>query len=306
MKIGISGGTGLIGRALGEALRKRGDTVVVFSRQSNPPKMYQTEGYEFVSRQIPLPEDIVALDGLVNLAGENLAGVRWTGSAKDRFRKSRVDHTKRIVASIQEAFIDSKPRLQTFVSASAVGYYGSYEETGTSFTEDSPPGDNFLAELSRDWEDAARPVEELGVRLAMPRIGVVLDPEGGALAKLIPVFKSFIGGAIGQGNQGMSWIHRDDMVAGILFLLDNPKARGACNFTSPNPVTNRRFSEVLGKVLGRPSGFPTPAFGIQILFGEGATVVTQGQMVLPKKMEELGYSFLHPDLEEALTNLLKK
>lgn len=306
MKIGISGGTGLIGTALVRALVARGDNVVVFSRRENPPKDFPQKSVEFVSHSIPNPSDFQDLTAMVNLAGESLAGVRWTDSAKEKFRASRVAHTRSIVDSIRTAVSQSESKLQVFLSASAIGYYGSYEETGSSFTEDSKPGEDFLAKLSLDWEESAEAVEALGIRLAIPRIGIVLDPSGGALSKLVPVFRSFIGGPIGSGTQGMSWIHIDDVVKGMIHILDQDKLHGAFNFTSPNPVTNQDFSKTLGKVLNRPSIFWTPEFAVQALFGEGAGVVTKGQMVRPKRLVETGYTFQFPNLEEALVNLLKK
>ncbi|MCC5813236.1 MAG: TIGR01777 family oxidoreductase [Leptospira sp.] len=303
MRVGICGGTGLIGWALTQALSDRGDKVSIFSRRKTPPNQdFLHPSINFISRSIPEPQDIDELDALINLTGENLAGVRWTDAAKKKFYTSRVTHTENIVDSIQ----NSKNKLKVFISASAIGFYGSSEDTGSMFTEESPAGKGFLAELSVAWEKAAENLQEKSVRVVIPRIGIVLDPRGGALSKLLPIFRSFIGGPIGAGNQGMSWIHRDDLVRGFLFLLDSPQTQGRYNFTAPNPVTNRDFSKILGESLGRPHSMWTPVFAIRALFGEGATVVTEGQMVIPKKLLDEGFTFQFAELRSAFQDLLKK
>jgi uncharacterized protein (TIGR01777 family) len=256
---------------------------------------------EFVGHPIPTPEEIVGLDGFVNLAGENIAGVRWTDSAKEKFYESRISHTKSIVRSIRE----SSQTLSFFLSASAIGYYGSYEEAGPMFTESSPPGNGFLSQLSQDWESAALDSDlDPKTRILIPRIGIVLDPKGGALAKMRPIFLAGLGGPLGSGNQGMSWIHRDDLVRAFLDRMDRAKSSEIFNVVSPNPVSNREFSEALGKALHRPALIPTPGFAIKLLFGEGAKVVTEGQFVRPEKLLKEGFEFRFPDLSSALQDLL--
>lgn len=302
MKIGISGGTGLIGKALVLALVKRGDTVVVFSRQKKIPPDLEGLGVEFISHPIPRVEDWEGMDAMVNLAGESLAGVRWSDVAKARFRYSRVDHTNQIVESMKES--DFRPSV--FLSASAIGFYGSKDSKNSVFHEGSTVGDGFLAMLCQDWERAAIAAEDLGVRVVIPRVGIVLDTRGGALAKLIPIFKVYMGGAIGTGQQGMSWIHMHDIVDGLLFLLDRNDLKGEFNLVSPQPVTNQVFSETLANVLNRPARLWTPTFIIEAMFGEGASIITEGQFVEPKKLLESGYHFNYKNLEIALQSLLEE
>lgn len=302
MRVGISGGTGLIGKALLRALVARGDTVVLFSRQKNIPPDLEGLEVEFISHPIPKAQDWKGIDAMVNLAGENIAGVRWSDQAKKKFRSSRVDHTNQIVESMKESEI----RPSVFLSASAIGFYGSTDSKGPSFQEGAGVGDGFLAMLCQDWENAALAAEDLGVRVVIPRVGIVLDTKGGALAKLLPVFQYYMGGSIGTGQQGMSWIHIQDIVDGFLFLLDRKNLQGEFNLVSPQPVTNQVFAETLANVLNRPAKFWTPAFLIQTMFGEGASIITEGQIVEPKKLIESGYQFKYSDLKIALQSLLEE
>lgn len=301
MKVGISGGTGLIGRQFARALLDRGDHVVVFSRNAERPRGLW-EGAEFCPRPIPIDKDWEGLDAFANLAGESIAGVRWTDSVKERLVQSRVQHTSAIVESMSQS--RTKPRV--FLSASAIGYYGSEDNSQETRTEDSAPGEDFLAKLCLDWEDASRKAMQWGVRVVNPRIGVVLDPDGGALAKLLPVFRSFLGGWIATGDQGMSWIHREDLVRILLFLLDNPSLEGPFNATAPHPVSNREFSQILAKTLGRPCAVWTPAWVLRLAFGDGAVVVNQGQLVLPQRLLSAGFSYHFSQLDDAFASLLLK
>jgi uncharacterized protein (TIGR01777 family) len=188
------------------------------------------------------------------------------------------------------------------VNASAIGYYGPHGDE--EVTEDSPPGSDFLANLCVEWENAAREAQSSGVRCAMIRVGVVLDKEGGALAKLLTPFKLFAGGPVGSGRQWMSWIHHADLTGLFLLALDNPQAIGPINGTAPNPVTNRDFGKALGHALHRPSFVWTPALALQVALGGAATLVVTGQRVLPKRALELGYSFQYPTVEAALAQIL--
>ncbi len=305
MLVGISGGTGLIGVRLVHALLKRGDSVRVFSRQKRVPEVLRFPGVEFVSSPIPKPFDWEGLDAFVNLAGESLAGVRWTEESKKKFWTSRVDHTSSIVNSFLSTN-EQRDKLKVFIQASAVGYYGSGHSTSSILDEGSPPcGDGYLSLLAKAWEEAILPLKS-SVRVAIVRIGIVLDPRGGALGKLIPVFKAFLGGPIASGEQGMSWIHYKDLVGIFLHILDRPELAGVFNGTSPNPVTNRVFSRTLAEVLNRPSFVWTPAFPLQVAFGEGAKVLTEGQFVYPRRTIESGYLFLFPELRPALQNLINE
>ncbi|WCL48583.1 TIGR01777 family oxidoreductase [Leptospira sp. GIMC2001] len=305
MKIGISGGTGLVGKALTQAILERGDEVVIFTR--NPEKATKESIFKSYDRNIvykssafPKPDGLEGLDVMINLAGENLAGVRWTKSAIKRFYDSRVGHTQQIVQAMK--LCQSPPKI--FLSASAIGFYGSYPMRSERFSESSSMGDGILADLSFHWEEASKLAQDSGIRVINPRIGIVLDRKGGALGSLIPIFKSFAGGPLGSGKQGMSWIHIDDIVGGFLFLIDHKNLQGAFNLTAPNPVSNEDFSNELGKALHRPSAIWTPSFILNALFGEGAKVVTEGQMVYPDRLIENGYKFKFSNISHALESLL--
>jgi hypothetical protein len=190
------------------------------------------------------------------------------------------------------------------VSASAIGYYGPHDDE--EMTEESPGGTDFLARVCIDWEKAAQPATVHGVRLVLLRTGVVLDKAGGALAKMLTPFKMCVGGPIGSGKQWMSWIHNEDEVGLILFAIDHPEINGPLNAVAPRPVTNKDFGHALGKVLGRPSFMPTPAFALRVMLGESAQIITKGQKVLPKKALAAGYAFKFPEVEAALRDLLVK
>ncbi|MBK8398263.1 MAG: TIGR01777 family protein [Leptospiraceae bacterium] len=193
---------------------------------------------------------------------------------------------------------------KVFIQGSAIGYYGMYESSDPICREDSNAGEDFLAKLCVDWENAALRAEKLGIRTVLIRTGVVLSPENGALAQMLTPFKLFVGGPLGNGKQFLSWIHFTDMVRGILFLMENSHAKGAFNFTSPKPCSNKEFSNMLGTVLSRPSFMAVPSFAITALYGEGAEVILKGQNVLPARLLESGYKFQFPELKLALENLL--
>ncbi len=273
MRVVVAGGTGFIGRALAERLRAEGEDVVV-----------------------PRRGDTAAVDGadtVVNLSGEPLAQ-RWTASARRRIEESRTEGTRRLVAAIGSA----KARPSVLVSASAVGYYGARGDE--ELDEDAPPGDDFLARLCVRWEDEAGRAAPLGVRVVRIRMGAVLAPDGGVLAKMLPAFRAFAGGPAGSGLQWMSWIHRDDLVSLFLFALRNASAAGALNGTAPAPVRNRDFASALGAALHRPAILPAPAAALRLVFGEMASIVLEGQRVVPRRALGLGFSFRHPDLRSAL------
>jgi uncharacterized protein len=277
MRIVVTGGTGFIGSRLVARLRDDGADVVV------PPRGV-TAGVD-------------GADAVVHLAGENVAQ-RWTPSAKARIEGSRVDGTRLLV----EAMAAAARKPAVLVAASAVGYYGARgdEELG----EDAPPGNDFLARTCVAWERAASGAEAAGIRVVRLRIGVVLASGGGALAKMLPAFRAFAGGPIGSGNQWMSWIHRDDLVELVRFALANRAASGALNATAPRPVRNRDFAAALGRALGRPAVVPAPALAVRLLLGEMATMVLDGQRVVPKRALDLGFRFRFPELPAALGDAL--
>ena len=275
----VLGASGFIGQRLCAALRARGDTVVESSLRDPEAAAAASAGSDVV----------------VNLAGAPVA-VRWTPATKEALRTSRVDLPRRYLAAL--AGTDERPKA--YVSASAVGYYGT--SRSATFVETSPPGDDFLASVCVAWEAEADTAAALGMRVAKLRTGLVLGSEGGALAQLFPVFRLGLGGPVGDGGQWYSWIHADDQIGITLHAIDGTD--GVLNAVAPTPVTNREFSRTLGRVLHRTAFLPTPAFATKLLMGEGAIIVNEGQRVLPQRTLATGYIFRHPDLAEALSSLL--
>jgi len=233
-------------------------------------------------------------DGIINLAGEPIAAKRWTHRQKHKIRTSRIESTHSLVTAIAK----TKQKPEFLLNASAVGYYGSRGDE--PITEEAEAGEDFLGSVCREWEVEAIKAEALGLRVILLRTGIVIGQGGGALAKMTPPFKYFIGGPLGSGMQWMSWIHLEDEVGLILHLIANAAARGPVNATSPNPVTMKAFSQILGKVMGRPSWAPVPAFALRLLLGEMAEMLLTGQRAVPAAAQKLGYQFRHPDLPQAL------
>jgi uncharacterized protein (TIGR01777 family) len=239
-------------------------------------------------------------DAAINLAGESIAGKRWSVEQKARIRDSRIRATRGVV----EAIRDAAHRPGTLVNASATGYYGPRGDEPVD--ETTGPGDDFLAQVCRDWEREALAAESLGVRVVLVRTGVALGRGGGALEKLLPPFKAFVGGPLGSGRQGFPWVHRDDVLGIYRWALENESVRGPVNATGPELVDNRAFSRTLGKVLGRPSWAPVPGFALKLLVGEMAgPLLLEGQHVRPTRTEELGYRFKFRTVEAALQDLLR-
>jgi uncharacterized protein (TIGR01777 family) len=289
MRITITGAGGLIGSKLVERLQARGDEVTTLSRNPSRPGAVR-----WLPEQEPAPAEALAgRDGVVHLAGENVAQ-RWSDGAKRSIRSSRELGTRNLVAGIAAA----EPRPRVLVSASAVGYYGPHGDE--RIDEDAPPGHDFLAQVCVIWEQEAERAREHGVRVATVRTGVVLGQGGGALAKMLPFFKLGVGGPVAGGYQYMPWIHVDDVVGIFVAALDGEAWDGPVNATAPEPVTNRAFSKALGRALHRPAFAPVPALAVRTLYGEMAEIVTTGQRVIPRRAQERGYAFAHPDLDEAL------
>lgn len=302
MKIAIVGGSGFIGRNLAKALHRAGEEVIIFSRKNSlPQELMGLANMHLVSTSKPSTKDLEGVDALVNLAGESVVGEKWTDKRKEALRTSRVDFTRSIVEELAKV----KVKLKVFLQGSAIGFYGMYETGNPVFSEDAKSGEDFLAKLCVDWEEEANRMKEFGVRTVLIRTGIVLSPESGAMQQMLLPFKMFVGGPLGNGKQYMSWIHLADMIGAIQFLLANPKAEGAFNFTAPNPCSNEEFSTVLGKVMGRPSFMRVPSFPLIALYGEGAEVILKGQNVIPTKLTALNYQFQFPELKPALEDLLK-
>jgi uncharacterized protein (TIGR01777 family) len=297
MKIAVTGATGFIGRSLCAELVRRGHQVVALT---GDPERARTvlPAAEAVHWSKGEPRPLPSVDAVVNLAGEPVAG-RWTPEKKRRLRESRVDGTRRLVAAIRAM----DPRPSVLVSVSAVGYYGDRGEE--TLTEASAPGDSFLAHLCRDWEAEAAQAEEIGVRVARLRLGVVLDRDGGALQQMLTPFRLGVGGPLGSGRQWFPWIHRADVVGLFLFALETPTAVGPVNAVAPEAVRNRDFTHTLGRILHRPTLLPAPPFALRLLLGEFAGELLGSQHVVPDQARALGYPFRFPQLEPALRDILE-
>jgi uncharacterized protein len=305
MRVFVTGGTGLVGTRLVRQLLGRGDQVVVLTRRYASARQSLGPGVELIEgdpmQAGPWMDKIDDCDAVVHLAGENVFAKRWSTAFKQMLFDSRVQSTRNVAQAIlrKPQRPDGQPKV--LVNASAIGIYGPCGDE--EITEESPPGTDFLAKLCVEWESAARSVEAAGVRSTEVRVGVVLDRDGGALAKMLPPFKMCAGGPVGSGKQWLAWIHHEDIVGLFVAALHNPEYRGALNGTAPNPVTNKEFAKALGKSLHKPSLVWTPGFALRLLLGEAAYVITTGQRVLPKKALSLGYSFKYPTLDAALAEI---
>lgn len=296
MKIAVSGSTGLIGTALRPALEQRGDDIVPLVRRAVRP------GERAIAWD---PErgtidraGLEGMDAVVHLAGENVFG-RWSAEKKRRIRDSRVAGTRLLC----EALAELERRPATLLAGSAIGYYGDRRDAAV--TEESAPGNDFLAQVGRDWEAATAAASRAGIRVVNLRTGVVLTPAGGALATMLPPFRLGLGGQVGSGDQYVSWIAVDDIVRAILYLLDHQELVGPVNLTAPTPVTNRELAKTLGKVLGRPAVVTVPGFVLRLAFGtDGAEMLQSGQRVLPARLLAAGFRYSFKDLEPALRHLL--
>ena len=297
MKILLTGGTGLIGTALTHKLRDRGDTVGYFVRGQSPARPDDVP-WNPATGEMQL-DRVDGVDAIVNLAGASIGGGRWSEKRKRELIESRVNLTRNLIGNL--ARLRKPPH--TFVSASAVGYYGSRGDE--VLTEQSAPGDDFLATVSRDWEVEAMKGEQLGARVAITRFGVALSKNGGALAQMLFPFRIGVGGRLGSGKQWLAWVALDDLASAIMTVLDNPSLRGPMNVVSPNPVRNLEFTKTLGKVLHRPTIFPVPAFILKTILGEmGEALLLSSQRAIPERLTRAGFKFESPDLETALTRIL--
>ena len=298
MKVAVTGATGTIGRALVRELAARGDVVTALSRNAQRARQalgVEAAGWERPKSEPPPAEALRGRDGVVNLLGEPLAR-RWTDDAKREIRDSRILGTRNLVAALAALPDGERPRV--LVSQSGIDWYGARGDEPVD--ESEPAGSGFVAQLTVEWEAEARRAEDLGVRTTTTRTGVVVSPSGGALEKMLPPFRLGVGGPVAGGRQYVSWVHLDDVVGALAFCLSTEAASGPVNVTAPEPVTNREFSKALGRVLRRPAVAPVPALAMKILYGEMAVVVTTGRRALPRRLQELGYEFRRPDLEDAL------
>lgn len=303
MRIIITGGTGLIGKALCPLLLADGHLITVLSRTPDAargmPRGVRIEEWDGKTAE-GWGHLVNGADAIINLAGAGIADRPWTAQRKQLLRESRIHAGLAIQKAIQQA--EKKPKV--VIQSSAVGYYGARNDDQI-LTEASAPGQDFLAKVCFDWEMSTTPVTKMGIRRPVIRTGVVLSKDGGALPKMLLPFKLFAGGPIGSGKQWLPWIHITDQARAIKFLLDTPNADGPFNLAAPNPVTNKQFGEILGAIIRRPSFMPTPSIAMKALFGEMSTVLLDGQRVVPQRLEEVGFSFTFPTLREALSDLLK-
>lgn len=303
MRVAVTGATGTIGRSAVAALTDRGDEVVALSRDAERAGERLGAGVATVSWPDPAaapppPEALEGCDAVLNLIGEPL-DQRWTDASKRRIRASRVSTTRNLVEALGR--LESRPRV--LVSQSGSGVYGPRGDEPVDESEPPATGD-FVADVVSAWEREARHAEELGARVAIARTGVVLSSGSGALAKMLPPFKLGVGGPVAGGRQYFPWIHLEDEVAALLFLLDTEAAEGPLHLAAPVAVTNAELSKVLGRVLRRPAVVPVPALALRVLYGEMAQIVVTGVRLAPRRLEQLGYSFRWPELEPALRDVV--
>lgn len=303
MKYFITGGTGFIGSHLLSHLTRGSNEIVLLTRSPSRTEQRHSSAVRYVHGN-PYEEgawqkEIDGADVVINLVGKNVFEQRWNKTVKRHILHSRILPTKNIVAAISRAA--KKPDV--LISASAVGFYG--DRQNEIITEESSGGNDFLADVVRQWEGAALAAEQFGIRVAIPRIGLVLEKSGGMIKKMLLPFRLYAGGPIGSGKQFLPWVHMDDVVRGLLYPVEKRNFRGIYNLVSPNPVTMKEFARAFGRELRRPSWVPVPSFVLTALYGEGGKVILSGQRALPKHLEESGYQFSCTDLRDALRDILR-
>jgi uncharacterized protein len=304
MRVVLTGATGTIGRPLVSELLTGGDEVVVLSRDAERaartlPDSVEVHTWARPTADAPPEAALSGADAVVNLMGEPVAQY-WTLQSRPLIRDSRVLGTRLLVQALRKLGEDRRPRI--LVSQSAVGYYGHRHEE--LLDEGAAPGDDFLADIVVAWEREAHAADEI-TRVVVTRTGVVLSAHGGALARMLPFFRLGVGGPVAGGRQYVPWVHIDDVVGAFQFALAESQARGPMNITAPTPVTNREFSKALGHALKRPALLPVPAMALRTLYGEMSHIITTGQRAIPRRLQEHGYSFRHPRLDAALSDVLR-
>ncbi|TMO54198.1 TIGR01777 family oxidoreductase [Pseudoalteromonas phenolica] len=297
MKILITGATGLIGSALCKLLFETHE-LVVLTRDINKSKNLLPSSVAAIDNLEDINFD--DLDAVINLAGEPIADKRWSAQQKQKIFQSRLSITEEIVKKINAS--DDPPKV--FISGSAIGFYGRQPAENVITESYSSTYPEFSHQLCKQWEELALQAQCPDVRVCLLRTGIVLSNQGGALNKMLPPFKLGLGGRMASGKQMMSWIHIDDMVNAILFLLEDQESQGAFNLTAPEPVSNSAFTDILAKTLKRPALFPMPEFVLKLLFGEMSDLLIYGQNVIPEKLEQQGFAFKHRNLNTALNDIL--
>ena len=299
MKVFMTGGTGFVGTYLSRELASQGHEVTILTRRAQPPAP-AAPGISFITgdptQEGPWMGAVPEHDWLINLAGASIFS-RWSAGYKQEIFDSRIRTTRNLVIALAEG-----DRRQLFCSTSAVGYYGPRGDE--VLTEESPQDDYFLAKLAEAWEAEALKAQELGVRVVITRFGIVLGRDGGALGQMVPMFKRFLGGILGQGTQWFSWIHQADHARAFSFIQAHPEIHGPVNLTAPHPVRNWELTRALGQALHRPTLLPAPAFMMRLILGELADALLSGQRVIPQKLLDAGFRFKFPTIEEALKDLL--
>lgn len=299
MKVFMTGGSGFVGTYLSRELARQGYEITILTRKETPPRRDEPL-IRFLTgdptREGPWMAAVPDHDWIINLAGASVF-TRWSEAHKREIHDSRILTTRNLVTALER-----DDRGQLFCSTSAIGYYGPRGDE--DIIEDSPGGEDFLSQLAREWEAEALKAQDLGIRVVITRFGIVLGKGGGALAQMARAFKMFVGGRLGSGEQFFSWIHQEDHARAFLFVKDHPDLKGPVNFTSPNPVRNRELTRALGRILGRPTFLPAPAFMVRLVLGEFGEVLLTGQKVLPRKLLAAGFEFRFPFIDQALEDLL--
>ena len=300
MRVLITGGSGFVGQRLCQRLKEAGHRLLVVSREPDRVRDRLPNGTDV--RRSVLDFVDTPPDAIVNLAGESIAARRWSDDQKKRLIDSRVNITRDLVMLCEQLKSSSGSAPRVMVSGSALGYYG--DQGDREVTEETPPHDEFAHRLCKRWEDTAKEAADFGTRVAVLRTGLVLDQGGGALQKMLPPFKLGLGGRFGDGTQFMPWVHREDLVRAILFLLDNEELEGPFNGSAPHPVTNAEFTRVLAKRLARPALLPVPAIVLETAFGEMSRLLLTGVDMRPQRLLDAGFEFRFPTLDEALADIL--
>ena len=300
MKIFMTGGTGFVGTYLAKKLTREGHFVTILT-QSLTGSELKTSGLSYLIGNPNVKgqwQDAVRdHEVIINLAGASIFS-RWTDEQKKILRSSRMNTTRHLVEALP-----ADASCVVFISTSAVGYYGFHEDE--ELTESAPAGNDFLAQLARDWEVDALRAKEKGARVIITRFGIVLGPNGGALGQMIPLFKFFLGGPLGSGRQWFSWAHLQDLAEAFTYLLQHQEISGAVNVCSPKPVRNSELGKAIGQVLHRPSFLPAPAFMMKLILGEFGDVLLKGQRVIPRRLLDAGFQFRYSDIKEALSSIIR-
>jgi uncharacterized protein len=300
MKIAIAGGTGFVGKALTNHLQKQGHDIYILTRKARHSTSENIHYIEWLVPQSRPEKYLSSLDAFINLAGEPINSGRWTKKRKQRIISSRLSATKAVLQLIEK--LEHKPEV--LINASAIGIYGTSWDKG--FTETSETtGSDFLAHTVKVWEEEAKKAEQLGVRTVLARFGIILGKEEGALPRIVLPYKFFIGGTIGSGKQWLSWVHIQDVVRAVEFMINNKNISGAVNVTAPHPTKMREFGQTVATVLRRPHWLPVPCFALKLMLGEMSILVLEGQQVLPEKLQKFGFTFSFSCLEEALIDILQ-